>query len=63
MFTKVITKTKTILKIGDFLTKSKIFPHNPFSNISMQEHIQDNDNYKPHANNYLNLSMFTKVIV
>jgi hypothetical protein len=24
--------------------------------------IQDNDNYKPHAKNYSNISMFTQVI-
>jgi hypothetical protein len=28
----------------------------------MLEPIQDNDNYKPHANNYSNLYMFTQVI-
>ena len=32
------------------------------SNISMLEPIQDNDNYKPHAKDYSNLSMFTKAI-
>jgi hypothetical protein len=32
------------------------------SNISMLEPIQDNDNYKPHAKHYSNLSMFTEVI-
>ena len=31
-------------------------------NISMQEPIQDIDNYKPHAKNYSNPSMFTQVI-
>jgi len=29
----------------------------------MLEPIQDNDNYKPRAKNYSNLSMFTKDIV
>jgi hypothetical protein len=28
----------------------------------MYNPIQDNDNYKPHAKNYSNLSMFTEVI-
>ena len=28
----------------------------------MLEPIHDNDNYKPHAKNYSNLSMFTKVM-
>jgi len=28
----------------------------------MLEPIQDHDNYKPHAKNYSNLSMFTQVI-
>jgi hypothetical protein len=28
----------------------------------MLEPIPDNDNYKPHAKNYSNLSMFTQVI-
>jgi hypothetical protein len=28
----------------------------------MLEPIQNNDNYKPHAKHYSNLSMFTKVI-
>jgi hypothetical protein len=27
-----------------------------------EEPIQDNDNYKPHAKHYSNLSMFTEVI-
>jgi hypothetical protein len=35
---------------------------NELSNISMLEPIQDNDNYKPHAQNYSNLIMFTEVI-
>jgi hypothetical protein len=37
-------------------------PKNLASNISMLEPIPDNDNYKPHAKNYSNLSMFTQVI-
>jgi hypothetical protein len=32
-----------------FQPKTKIFPKTLASNISMQEPIQDNDNYKPHA--------------
>ena len=58
---KLSGKQDTILKICDFSTKT--FPPKTLaSNISMLEPIQDNDNYKPHAKNYSNLSMFTKVI-
>ena len=58
---KLSGKQDTILKIGDFSTK-KYSPKTLASNISMLEPIQDNDNYKPHAKNYSNLSMFTKVL-
>jgi hypothetical protein len=37
-------------------------PKTLVSNISMLEPIPDNDNYKPHAKKYSNLSMFTQVI-
>jgi hypothetical protein len=53
---KLSHKQDTILKIGDFSPKT--LP----SNISMKKPIQDNDNYKPHAKHYSNLSMFTEVI-
>ena len=60
---KLSRKQDTILKIGDFSTKNKDFlPKTLASNISMQEPVQDNDNYKPHAKYFSNLSMFTKVI-
>jgi hypothetical protein len=58
---KLSGKQDTILKICDFSTK-KYSPKTLASNISMLEPIQDNDNYKPHAKNYSNLSMFTKVL-
>jgi hypothetical protein len=45
-----------------FNQKLRFSPKTLASNISMLEPIQDNDNYKPHAKNYSNLSMFTKVI-
>jgi hypothetical protein len=46
-----------------FQPKTKIFfPKTLASNISMQELIQDNDNYKPHAKKNSNPSMFTQVI-
>jgi hypothetical protein len=45
-----------------FNQKLRFPPKTLASNISMLEPIQDNDNYKPHAKNYSNLSMFTKVI-
>ena len=60
---KLSRKQDTILKIVIFQPKTKIFPKTLASNISMLEPIQDNDNYKPHANYYSNLSMFTKVIM
>jgi hypothetical protein len=61
---KLSCKQDTILKISDFSTKTYDFPQKTLaSNISMLEPIQDNDNYKPHAKNYSNLSMFSKVIV
>jgi hypothetical protein len=40
----------------------EIFPQNPYFKYSMLEPIQDNDNYKPHAQNYSNLFMFIEVI-
>ena len=45
-----------------FNQKLRFSPKTLASNISMYEPIQDNDNYKPHAKHYSNLSMFTKVI-
>jgi hypothetical protein len=42
--------------------KLRFPPKTLASNISMLEPIQDNDNYKPNAKSYWNLSMFTKVI-
>ena len=60
---KLSRKQDTILKIGDFSNqKLRFSPKTLASNISMLEPIHDNDNYKPHANNYSNLSMFTEVI-
>ena len=59
---KLSRKQDTILKIGDFNQKLRFSPKTLASNISMLEPIQDNDNYKPHASNYSNLSMFTKII-
>jgi hypothetical protein len=46
-----------------FWLKNQFSPKTLASNISMQEPIQDNDNYKPHAKYYSNPSMFTQVIV
>jgi hypothetical protein len=40
----------------------RLSPKTLASNISMYEPIQDNDNYKPHAKNYSNLSTITEVI-
>ena len=62
---KLSHKQDTILKIDDFFNQKLRFPPKTLaSNISMLEPIQDNDNYKPHAKNYSNLSMFnTEVIV
>ena len=45
-----------------FNQKLRFSPKTIASNISMLEPIQDNDNYKPHAKYYSNLSMFTKVV-
>ena len=45
-----------------FNQKLRFSPKTLASNISMLEPIQDNDNYKPHAKNHSNLSMFTQVI-
>ena len=45
-----------------FQPKTKISPQNPCFKYFMIEPIQDNDHHKPHAKNYSNLSMFTKVI-
>ena len=59
---KLLRKQDTILKMVIFQPKTKIFLQNLASNISMYEPIQDNDNYKPHAKYYSNLSMFTEVI-
>jgi hypothetical protein len=60
---KLSCKQDTILKIGDFSNqKLRFSPKTLVSNISMLEPIQDNDNYKPHAKKYSNLSMFTEVI-
>ena len=60
---KLLRKQDVILKKSViFQPKTKIFPKTLASNISMLEPIQDNDNYKPHAKNYSNLSMFTQVI-
>jgi hypothetical protein len=60
---KLSRKQDTILKIGDFSNQKLRFPPKILaSNISMLEPIQDNDNYKPHAKYYSNLSMFTEVI-
>ena len=60
---KLSCKQDTILKIGDFSNQKLRFPPKTLvSNISMLEPIQDNDNYKPHAKKYSNLSMFTEVI-
>jgi hypothetical protein len=38
-----------------------IFQPKPLLQIFPLEPIQDNDNYKPHAKHYSNLSMFTKL--
>ena len=60
---KLSCKQDTILKIGDFSNqKLRFSPKTLVSNISTLEHIQDNDDYKPHANKYSNISMFTEVI-
>ena len=60
---KLSRKQDTILKIGDFSNQKLRFPAKILaSNISMLDPIQDNDNYKPHAKYYSNLSMFTEVI-
>ena len=60
---KLSCKQDTILKIGDFSNqKLRFSPKTLPTNISMLEPIQDNDNYKPHAKYYSNLSMFTEVI-
>ena len=53
---KLSRKQNTILKICEFSPKTLA------SNISMLKPIQDNDNYKPHAKQFSNLSMFTQVI-
>jgi hypothetical protein len=53
---KLTHKQDTILKIGDFSTKTNIPPKTLASNISMLEPIQDNDNYKPNAKNCKNTS-------
>jgi hypothetical protein len=45
-----------------FRCKYRFSPKSLGSNISMYKPIQDNDDYKPHAKNYSNLSMFTEVI-
>jgi hypothetical protein len=60
---KLSRKQDTILKNRWFFNqKLGCSPKTLASNISMLEPIQDNDNYKPHAKNYSNLSMFTQVI-
>jgi hypothetical protein len=59
---KLLRKQDTILKKRWFFNqKLRFSPKTLASNISMLEPIQDNDNCKPHAQNYSNLSMFTKV--
>ena len=64
MFTKVITKTRHNSQYWWFFNqKLRFSPKTLASNISMLKPIQDNDNYKPHAINYSNLSKFTQVIV
>jgi hypothetical protein len=45
-----------------FNQKLRFSPKTLPSNISMLEPIQENDNYKPDAKHYSNLSMFTKVV-
>ena len=59
---KLSRNQDTLLKIGDFQQKIRFSPKTLASNISMLERIKENDNYMPHAKNYSNISMFTKVI-
>jgi hypothetical protein len=59
---KLSRKQEQFSKLVIFNQKLRFSPKTFASNISMLEPIQDNDNYKPHANKYSNLSMFTKVI-
>jgi hypothetical protein len=58
MFTEVIAQTRHNSQNQWFFNQKLRFSAKTLaSNISMLEPTQDNDNYKPHANNYSNLSI------
>jgi hypothetical protein len=63
MFTKVIAQTRHNSQYWWFFKQKLGFPsQNPCFKYFHVRTIQDNNNYKPHAQNYSNLSMFTQVI-